>query len=232
MMINEKTLRLWQTFETEPALSGFVLVGGTALALQIGHRDSEDIDLAFTHSLLPKKRVALFAGKQGLVPADRVEDIEDFIDAGLDLFDHQRNFLSPKGVKVSFFAPEAALSPILSAYCGHQRPMVASVHDIFKMKALVSASRSKSRDWYDLYVLMNEHGYTMRDFESAFIQSGHAMAMDIALSRLKSGKVDPRDEGFLVTKGEAPSIKKMADFFKSMADDYFCGKATQPNRFH
>jgi predicted nucleotidyltransferase len=40
-----QTLGLIQTLQAEPLLQGFHLVGGTALALQIGHRISIDIDL-------------------------------------------------------------------------------------------------------------------------------------------------------------------------------------------
>ena len=42
----------------EPALSGFCLVGGTALALQAGHRRSLDIDLVRFSPTLDKQ--ALF----------------------------------------------------------------------------------------------------------------------------------------------------------------------------
>lgn len=39
----------------EEKLNDFTLVGGTALALQIGHRISVDIDLFTDHSLNQKK---------------------------------------------------------------------------------------------------------------------------------------------------------------------------------
>ena len=43
------TLELIKKLQTDPILDDFFLVGGTALALQIGHRTSIDIDL-FTRS--------------------------------------------------------------------------------------------------------------------------------------------------------------------------------------
>lgn len=39
----------------EDKLSDFTLVGGTALALQIGHRISVDIDLFTDHSFEPRE---------------------------------------------------------------------------------------------------------------------------------------------------------------------------------
>jgi hypothetical protein len=44
-IIEAKTFRLIQELQTLPELKDFYLVGGTALALQLGHRSSIDIDL-------------------------------------------------------------------------------------------------------------------------------------------------------------------------------------------
>ncbi len=44
-IIAKKTLELIQKLQSNPVLEGFYLVGGTSLALQIGHRNSIDIDL-------------------------------------------------------------------------------------------------------------------------------------------------------------------------------------------
>jgi hypothetical protein len=43
--VSKKLLELVETLQQIPALDSFVLVGGTSLALQMGHRISEDIDL-------------------------------------------------------------------------------------------------------------------------------------------------------------------------------------------
>lgn len=43
--VSKSTLELLKKLMNEPSLNGFILVGGTALALQLGHRISIDIDL-------------------------------------------------------------------------------------------------------------------------------------------------------------------------------------------
>jgi len=43
--VNQSTFELIQNLQSKEYLKGFLLVGGTALALQIGHRKSIDIDL-------------------------------------------------------------------------------------------------------------------------------------------------------------------------------------------
>ncbi len=45
LIINSETFQLIQALQSKESLKGFYLVGGTALALQIGHRNSIDIDL-------------------------------------------------------------------------------------------------------------------------------------------------------------------------------------------
>jgi hypothetical protein len=49
--VSKELLGLLEKLQQIPALDEFVLVGGTALALQIGHRISEDIDLFTLHDI-------------------------------------------------------------------------------------------------------------------------------------------------------------------------------------
>ena len=46
--VAKSTLRLLKNLQAEPLLADTRLVGGTALSLQIGHRESEDLDLFTT----------------------------------------------------------------------------------------------------------------------------------------------------------------------------------------
>ena len=48
-IIAPKTFRLIQELQSLPELKEFFLVGGTSLALQLGHRNSIDIDLFSQH---------------------------------------------------------------------------------------------------------------------------------------------------------------------------------------
>ncbi len=48
-IISPKTFRLIQELQSLPELKEFFLVGGTSLALQLGHRNSIDIDLFSQH---------------------------------------------------------------------------------------------------------------------------------------------------------------------------------------
>lgn len=59
-IISPETFLLIQKLQALPELKGFFLVGGTALALQIGHRNSIDIDL-FTQNYLRCTKVGCFS---------------------------------------------------------------------------------------------------------------------------------------------------------------------------
>jgi len=51
----EATQKNFARLKDDPRLAGFTLVGGTALALQIGHRISEDLDFNIFGQKLPIK---------------------------------------------------------------------------------------------------------------------------------------------------------------------------------
>jgi hypothetical protein len=45
---------------------------------------------------------------------------------------------------------------------------VASIAELFRLKAIAASEKRLSRDWIDLYYLSTEHGFTLADFQQAF----------------------------------------------------------------
>ena len=89
-------------------ISPYVLCGGTALAMQIGHRQSEDLDfMMWRVSKTEKPEVDWRAIEEEL--REKIGEIENFNMLGFD----QVEFLV-KGVKFSFFVSDN-LSPVTSA---------------------------------------------------------------------------------------------------------------------
>src|SRR5205823_13036625 len=98
------------------------------------------------------------------------------------LHDYQQDFLVNGKVKASFFVPDAPMTKVLGkAASGKTR--VATLSELFKTKCLVSAIRSKTRDWLDLYVLLHDYGFSIHDFEKAFREAGVENQCAIALAR-------------------------------------------------
>ena len=218
------TKKVWDYLKDQPALSGFVLIGGSALALQIHHRISEDLDLAYPELVLPRARLDVLlrlaeASGFQFQRLDNESALLEFLNAGMELHDYQQNFLVNAAVKVSFFTPDAPLCRLLSK-TAEAGVRVATLAELFKSKSLVSAQRSKTRDWLDLYVLLREHGFSMRDYQAAFQEAGAEALLDISLSRLSSGLPQKDDEGYAHLLSNPPTLAQITKFFQVERDRY------------
>jgi hypothetical protein len=139
-MLIEATQRLWEIFKEKPELNGFVLIGGSALALQFHHRRSEDLDF--------------------------------------------------------------------------------KVQEIFALKALASADRSKSRDWFDLYTLFRSHGYTWVQFYAVFAEYSNDGQYKNAAGRLCSGIPPKDDEGYKTLVENPPQPEEIRDYFIARRNEF------------
>jgi len=235
-LLPAETERVWGFLRIQPALAGFVLGGGSALALHIGHRISEDLDFIYPHIRLPRNRLnallrAAAAGGFEFAPNDNEAALEEFIIAGMELRDYQQDFLVNRKVKVSFFAPDEQLSNVLAPSAGLEEPVrVATLAECFRTKAIVSAIRSKSRDWLDLYMLMREHGFSVRDYRQAFIDAGIADQCDTGLARLCSGVAARDDEGYQDLLPNPPTLAAMKEFFIAQRDSLEIARAAEAKK--
>ena len=223
------TARVWQAMSGHPRLKGFVLIGGTALTLRIGHRVSEDLDFACHLPKLPPLQVKALvrdlatAGVE-LVPNPNPLDVESFMNDGLQLADYQQDFVARAsgqgaqgGVKVSL----VCLDPPSNGFVGgslEDEVRVATLDEIFKTKAWVCCERSKTRDWFDLYTLMTAHGYGFEDVYAAYASADRLPSFNIAAMRLRACKPESLDEGYLQLAGEAPTLEQMRGFFNEGLD--------------
>ena len=138
--------------------------------------------------------------------------IEEFAIAGMDLLDYQQNSVVNSTVRISFFVPDSALAKIL-VKPAEPTVRVATLEELFKTKCLVSAKRSKTRDWLDLYLLLRDHGFSIRDFQHAFQEAGVPMDCARSLSRLCSGVPQRDDEGYAHLLPNPPSLEQMKSYF-------------------
>ena len=124
------------------------LAGGTALALYLGHRRSEDFDW--------------FASAPGVAIAAIVSAVEA-ADLHVDVTDMSPGTLLGRiqGVKVSFFEyPYPLLDPAVEWPEGHAR--IASLRDLAAMKLLAIAQRGSRKDFVDIYELLRS-GANLKD---------------------------------------------------------------------
>jgi predicted nucleotidyltransferase component of viral defense system len=221
-MLRPDTQQLWNHLQSEPALRGFVLVGGTALSMHLHHRLSEDLDFMFLGPKLPRaqiealKRRALGAGFE-FKANDPPAGVEEFLNAGLDFSDYQQDYMVNGTVKVSLVAPEPEnarqLEPMEAP-----GPRVARLSEIFRLKCIVSADRSKTRDWFDLFLLLKQQHFEPIEFMRAFERAGAPRKYDIAMMRLCSGKPGVNDEGYQTLMENPPALQEMQRFFIELRD--------------
>ena len=119
---------------------GFVLYGGTAIALRLGHRHSVDFDF-FTP--LPLDRAALKRSLPWLASAAVLQDEPESL-----------TVLSPGGIKVSFFGglevgrvgePEVSEDGVVVA---------ASLEDLLAFKLKLVVQRVEAKDYLDVAAIL------------------------------------------------------------------------------
>lgn len=126
----------------------FTLVGGTALALQLNHRQSEDFDFMIWQT---RKDEKLTVDWDKIVSAfDAIGKVENIDVPGFD----QVTF-SVQGVKFSFYASPRR-SPLQKRIHVAENLYISDIESIAVMKMEVITRRAKFRDYYDLYCIFNE----------------------------------------------------------------------------
>ena len=163
------TEQLFRMLGRVPELGGYTLVGGTALALRLEHRLSEDLDFALEDKRLDRRtiRKVTDALETAGVPISRFphdRGREGFEDDGLDLDDYQQDY-NAGGVKLSFFIPEYPVSQ-KQTVIGKAEPLqgidsgsiaVAGLEALAIMKSLLLGRRITTRDLFDIVALV-KHG--------------------------------------------------------------------------
>jgi predicted nucleotidyltransferase component of viral defense system len=131
----------------QPFIGDFYLAGGTALALQIGHRVSTDLDWFSTNRrLLAPEREAIRQALRG-ASGQALGESEQFIVASEQ---DGLMFTQLLGADVSFIYQH---HPLLDPTVEYRGIQLASPTDIGLMKLAAINSRGTRRDFVDLYSL-------------------------------------------------------------------------------
>lgn len=138
-----------EQLEMLPYIKGFYrsfyMVGGTAIALHIGHRRSIDFDL-FSSTRLNKSRIK---GKLIQIPFTKVPIFEDY----------DQLHLLINNVKITFFSyPFTIQHPVnIDSFI-----TIPSLLSLAAMKAYALGRRAKWKDYVDLYFIIKDY-YTIEE---------------------------------------------------------------------
>ncbi|PIY89024.1 MAG: hypothetical protein COY73_02115 [Candidatus Nealsonbacteria bacterium CG_4_10_14_0_8_um_filter_37_14] len=118
---------------------GFYMAGGTALALQLGHRTSLDFDFYTTRKFDSRKLR---------------EDLDQIFKKIEEVYIAEDTLvLSIEDIGVSFFKYPY---PLIRSYQKINNILIASPEDIAAMKILAISQRGRRRDFIDIYFLMQK----------------------------------------------------------------------------
>lgn len=149
--VTEELLEIARRLCGNPQLNIFRIVGGTAIALHLGHRKSVDIDF-FTYEKVNKKEILL--ALREMFPGTEFYITQHSISAEIN------------GVKVEFF--DEWQTPFREKPVIAEDLRLASLPDLaaFKLDAIIG--RREKKDYIDLYVVFQMLGavHTLRQFKS------------------------------------------------------------------
>lgn len=137
--VTESCLQLMEKLSKYEFIKDFYLAGGTALALQIGHRISTDLDwFSSSNELLEQERQSLFLNLKKHLDIQLISEQNGMLILRLDDTD------------VSFIYQHHPLLETTIEYLGLR---IASPVDIGLMKLAAINSRGTRRDFIDIYCL-------------------------------------------------------------------------------
>lgn len=152
-ILPERQKELLSFLTSQRWLKSFYLAGGSALALQICHRQSYDFDF-FTNIDFNTKKVIYNLNEVG----------------NFQLFDEEKNIIDGlfEGVKISFSAHKFS---VLKPFIKYEQLNIADKLDIALMKLEAISGRANKKDFIDLYFLL--HDYSLSElFEKYTLKYG------------------------------------------------------------
>lgn len=141
-MLPEAQRRLWPELEGTPP--EFVLYGGTALALRLGHRQSVDFDFFAFGAIDPQRLLSTIPYLRGAVP---VQLEPGTLTCRVDRGDP---------VQVSFFGLTGLRAVAPAEQIEAPRLNLAALIDLAGTKMAVVQQRAEAKDYFDIHALLTK----------------------------------------------------------------------------
>jgi predicted nucleotidyltransferase component of viral defense system len=179
-VVEPRTLDLLKTLMQVRALENFYLVGGTALALMTGHRQSIDLDL-FTKHLLDIEKLRSVVSVLGTIEEQSFS--ENVI--------YQ---ILINGIKVDFVSYRYEPIDEISTFEGVR---LAGLKDISAMKVGAIAGRGEKKDFFDLVELLGHFSISeMMSFYMTKFPSANLFHAIKSLTYFRDAERDPEPLSF------------------------------------
>lgn len=175
------TAEIFRELSVLDCIKDYCLIGGTALALQLNHRLSEDIDFCLWKT--PEK-------EKISVDWPKIEnELSQLGAVTKNLLDHNQCNFNLKGVHLSFYGNNINKAPtglVRQVFLNNIK--LADKTSIGIMKLEVMLRRYNFRDYYDIYALLKD-GVHLKDLiDGAGKYSRHRLKTRDMLAMLAKGK--------------------------------------------
>ena len=183
--IEPGTLQLLKQLQELPLLKGSRLVGGTARALQLGHRKSVDLDL-FGGIDASSEEI-----REALSMSHSITVVKESRNINIYLID---------GIKVDFVNYKYAW---IDKAVEEDTIILAGIKDIAAMKIAAVVGRGTKKDFIDLYFLLRQ--YSLQEILQLYLQKYPDGSLFIALKSLsyfEDAEPDPMPVMFEKVKWE------------------------------
>jgi predicted nucleotidyltransferase component of viral defense system len=153
--MNEKTYSVFEKLSKTNCVKEYTLIGGTALAMQLEHRLSEDLDFVIWQNTTGDKPVVNF----GLIQKELLNTGGTVVNT---LIDGSQYNCIVDDVKVTFFADQLKSPTGLRKISSLNNICISDVNSLGIMKLYLIPIRRSHRDYYDVYVLL-KNGYKLSE---------------------------------------------------------------------
>lgn len=202
------TGEIFEAISKLECIKPYVLVGGSALSLQIGTRQSEDLDfMKWCTNKNERPEVAWYQIEKELATIGKIEN-KNLLD-----INHVEYLVA--GVKLSFYACDK-YSPVTKPIQFLNNLKIADITAIGAMKMEVMLRRSNFRDYYDIYSILKE-GVPINNLIALALQySGHKLKSKNLLAMLTNSHRFKQDYHFEQLKPTYTiSPQEIEDYIKS-----------------
>jgi hypothetical protein len=200
--LTKNTKKIWNKIKKFEKIKDFYLAGGTALALQIGHRISVDLDF---FSDEPIKKTLL-------------QDIEDFFEKPVEVLIKSKNELTIMidEVKVTFLHYSF---PLIYPLKKDDSIKIADIKEISLMKAYTLGRRQSFKDYVDLYTVVSKDLITLKLIvENAKNKYEEVFNDRVFLEQLVY--IDDIEDEPIQWIDKSVSIEEILDFFEKKIKEY------------
>jgi predicted nucleotidyltransferase component of viral defense system len=212
--LTKNTEKIYEKISHLECMKEYLLMGGTALALQLKHRQSEDLDFCRWHK-----------SKNECLEVDWCNIQQQLLTVGdtkITLLSKTQCDFLVEGVRITFLVDNKYKQPIgLQKIHGLNNIYLVDIESIAVMKIEVMSHRNVFRDYYDLYSILKS-GVVFGDIlYKAGKYTFHNLRTRDMLSLLLNAQNPPKDDNFINLSPVYPiTFDEIIVFFVEKAKEF------------